>query len=172
VSKLEDLYAHAPRLEASGHRITSDAADTYNCVAWLTRDLNRWWEPGFYWPPNIPRPQAEDDDLGCYVALFEDLGYELCVNADLEPGFLKIAIYANGNAFHHVAKQLRSGRWSSKIGMSFDVRHDDLEALNDAVYFQSATATLFMKRTDDGTDPMEVEEHGIVLPEGDGRARH
>jgi hypothetical protein len=112
-------------------------------------------------------PKAEDDDLDCYFAVFESLGYEKCDSPDFEAGYLKIAIYAVGNAFHHVAKQLPSKRWSSKVGESFDIRHDELDALYDsAVFFDNATATAFMKRPDDGTDDFEMEEHGIVFPPG------
>jgi hypothetical protein len=53
-------------------------------------------------------------DVQCYIALFERWGYVPCANADYEPGFLKIAIYALDDSFQHVAKQLRGGGWSSK----------------------------------------------------------
>jgi hypothetical protein len=167
VTKLDALYERLPRLEPTNHTLTSQDTDKYNCVAWITRDMERWWEPGFYWPPGVPEPDSPENDLGCYLTLFEELGYEACAGPDLEPGFLKIALYARDEAFHHVAKQLRSGAWSSKIGYSFDLRHDDLDALYDGAFFERATATVYMRRPDDGADPMEIEEsNGIILPPG------
>lgn len=89
-------------------------------------------------------------------------GFERCEDARLEEGFLKIALYATGREFHHVAKQLPSGAWSSKIGKSIDIRHETLESLLGCVYFADATPTVFMRRPYDGTDDFELEETGLI----------
>jgi hypothetical protein len=162
VIDLEDVYAHLPRLRESDHRPTSPPDDEYNCVAWIDQDIERWWAPGFYWP-DLPTPDGESD-LHCFVTCFERWGFQVCDDPSFEDGYLKIALYAVGETFHHVAKQLPSGSWSSKIGEAHDVKHAELEALCDAVMFQRAVPTVFMRREYNGRDPMELEETGLLLP--------
>ena len=70
--------------------------------------MGAWWEPGFQWLDGLPSPH-NGDDLHSYLALFERWGFEFCDTPNLEPGCLKIAVYAKENESHHVAKQLRSG---------------------------------------------------------------
>ena len=159
--QLEALYAQVPRLQPENHRITSPATDEYNCVAWVERDSQHWWEPGFYWPSSVPEPTG-DVDLPAYVDLFLQLGFEICGSGSLEPGYLKIALYASRGQFHHVAKQLPSGAWSSKIGFLHDVRHETVGALEDVSMFANAVATVFMLRPHDSRDPMELEETGLI----------
>ena len=161
MSEFDDLYAQLPHLEASNHQITSPKTDAYNCVAWVERDLDRWWEPGFYWPRDAPLPNGEED-VDCYVELFRQLGFEPCDGPELEMGFLKIAIYAENDRFHHVAKQLPSGRWSSKAGNLHDFRHDQLDALEGAVLLNRATPAVFMRRRHEPTDTMCLEETGLI----------
>ncbi|HLL91759.1 MAG TPA: hypothetical protein VK252_02375 [Solirubrobacteraceae bacterium] len=115
-----DLYAQYPSLLASTHQITSEDNDVYNCAAWVPGDLRHWYEPGFYWPPGVPEPDG-DEDIECYIALFETWGYELCDNPRYEAGYLKIAIYERDGQFGHVAKQIRGGGWSSKGGVLHDL---------------------------------------------------
>ena len=45
------------------------------------------------------------------------------VDESLEPGFEKVALYALGGVPKHAARQLSSGRWSSKLGDLEDVEH-------------------------------------------------
>jgi hypothetical protein len=163
VIDLEDLYAHLPHLRESEHRPTSQPADEYNCVAWVERDMEHWWAPGYHWPPGLPTPDG-DRDLHCYIACFERWGFEVCEGPDLEEGYLRIALYALGDSFHHVAKQLPSGAWSSKIGVAHDLKHEKLEALCDTILFQRAVPTVFMRREYDGRNKMEMEETGLLLP--------
>jgi hypothetical protein len=167
--ELDDLYDRLPRLRDSPHRVTSSPDEEYNCVAWVRRELKRYYAPGLFWPHDIvPEPKANEDDLDAFVTIFETWGYGLCDSSEYEPGFLKIAIYAKERKFHHVAKQLRTGAWSSKIGEAHDVRHEQLDALEDApVFFDRASATVFMRRIDDGVDQLEIEERGYLLPDAD-----
>jgi hypothetical protein len=158
--KREDLYAQFPSLKASPHAITSEDDDEYNCVGWVRRETDKWYEPGFYWPQGVPEP-TDDRDVQCYIALFERWGYVLCANADHEPGFLKIAIYAHDDSFQHVAKQLRGGGWSSKAGTLHDLRHESLEALCPSGIMRDARPIIFMRTADDG-DPQELERTGLV----------
>jgi len=163
VSDLDALYAQLPNLADDEHRITSPATDEYNCVAWVERDLDRWWEPDFYWPPDAPEPDG-DDDLNCYIAMFQHLGFEPTESPDLEDGFTKIAIYAEGARFHHVAKQLPSGAWSSKAGRLHDVRHESLAAFEDSPVLGHSRPVIFLRRRSDPADEMELEEHGLLIP--------
>lgn len=158
---IEDLYARYPRLQASNHKITSQRTDRYNCVAWIEREMDRWFEPEIFWPDGLPIP-ADSADLDCYIALFRSWGFEDCDSADLEDGYLKIAIFATGSEFDHVAKQLPSGAWSSKGGSLHDFKHEDLDALRDCLVMPNATVVQLMRRPYDGTDPYEIEEDGLI----------
>jgi hypothetical protein len=157
----EDLYAQYPALRASSHKITSPCNDKYNCAGWVQSAMTSWVEPGFFWPSNAPVPMGPND-LDCYVAVFRSWGFEICESPDLEDGFLKIAIFATGQEFEHVAKQLPSGAWSSKGGPLHDFKHDELEALSGCGVMRNACAVRFMRRQYDGRDPMELEENGLL----------
>ena len=162
-----DIYDRLPQLEGSAHLVTSQPTDKYNCVGWVNRELEGYYAPGIRWPHGIPAPRRGEQDVQAYIALFESWGFVTCETPDLEDSFLKIAIYAKDGFFHHVAKQLPSGAWSSKIGEAHDVRHEQLDALDDsAVFFDRAQAAVFMKRSYDGVDRYEVEERGYLLPDG------
>jgi hypothetical protein len=78
---------------------------------------------------------------------FATLGYTECPDGTLELNHEKIAIYAKVIAGvllpTHGARQLPDGRWSSKLGMYEDIRHD---TLNDVSCFAYGSAVKFMKR--------------------------
>lgn len=109
----------------------------------------------------MPEPE-NGDDLHCYVALFESWGYEPCADASHETGFLKIAVYAIGARFCHVAKQVRGTGWSSKGGTLHDFQHATLEALYPCGIMEDARPTVFMRTEDDGTDPQHLERGGLL----------
>src|SRR4051794_25467095 len=97
-SPAEAIQAWFPKLAADGYRITSPRDDSYNCVAWIARDIRRWWEPdidGCYWPPDLGDGYGLDD----YLALFEFLGFARCSDGSLEEGHEKIAVYARNDEF-------------------------------------------------------------------------
>ena len=120
-SRLEFLL---PGLEGQDYQITSPVNEHYNCVAWALGDSSRRWDPyesqDAYWPDGVPR----DDTLATFIALFELLGFERCDDDALEPDSEKIAIFAEDGYFTHVARQLPSGRWTSKLGNDVDIEHD------------------------------------------------
>jgi hypothetical protein len=66
----------------------------------------------------------------------------VCAGADAEPGFDKVAIYTLGGVPTHAARQLPSGRWTSKLGLRQDIEHE-LHNLDGDEYGQ---AELFMRR--------------------------
>ncbi len=129
---LEQLF---PGLARSGYAVTSPRDRDYNCVAWAAGDTaNRWW-PGpndreEHWPPGASREVT----LAAFQAAFALLGYATCKSAELESGYLKIALFADRQGKPtHGARQLPSGRWTSKLGRAEDIEHD-LRDLTGDVY--------------------------------------
>ena len=61
------------------------------------------------------------------------MGYEPCERGDLEPGFEKVAIFADDEGPTHAARQLDNGRWTSKLGSMEDIEHA-LEGLAGSEY--------------------------------------
>jgi hypothetical protein len=72
-----------------------------------------------------------DFSFECFVQLFEEAGYEKCTSWNLEVLYEKVALYAipGTDEFTHAAAQLRSGRWTSKLGAFEDITHNSLGAL-------------------------------------------
>lgn len=132
ISEIDALF---PRLAEEGYSETSERTPEYNCVAWAAGDISAYWWPDpmhvGYWPDRAPR----EETAGAFVETFRMLGFEVCETADLEPGFDKVALYLD-DAGHpkHAARQLPSGRWTSKMGKLEDIEHATLEALNGSLY--------------------------------------
>jgi hypothetical protein len=61
---------------------------------------------------------------------------------ELESGFEKIALFASDGVPKHAARQLESGRWTSKLGTREDIEHA-LHDLEGAIY---GSVALVMKR--------------------------
>lgn len=126
------IESHFPGLKTSPYHITSPATRDYNCIAWAAGDTTRWWwpDPGAdYWPLGAPAELAID----AFVRAFETLGYVPASDAELEPGYEKIALFARADVPTHAARQLRNGRWTSKLGRLEDIEHD-LHALAGDLY--------------------------------------
>jgi hypothetical protein len=78
----------------------------------------------------VPR----EETLAAFVACFALQGYILCENAECEPGFEKVALFADaGGVPTHAALQLPGGAWSSKLGELEDIEHP-LRALEGELY--------------------------------------
>ena len=73
--------------------------------------------------------------------LHSAVGYEICPDGQLEDGFGKIAIHLKDDGPSHAAKQLPSGRWTSKLGKFVDLEHGTPQELEgpDPAYGQVAT---------------------------------
>jgi len=124
-----------PLLNASNHHDQSPEDDTYNCIAWALNDNSTWWDPApgdtYAWPDGLPRELT----LEVYVSLFQRFGFARCDNVDLETGFQKVALYAYDDGdFAHVARQLNTGRWTSKLGTWQDIEHATLDVLGGPYY--------------------------------------
>jgi hypothetical protein len=138
MDQLETLF---PGLRSSGYVMTSPVDDRYNCVAWASGDQGNWWWPDedSYWPEGARR----EETIAAFIAVYSDLGFISCDDPLLEPGYEKVAIYAAPDGTPtHVARQLPSGFWSSKLGQLQDIQHQ-LEDLIGSVYGNCAR---FLKR--------------------------
>jgi hypothetical protein len=115
------------------YEITSDKDSGHNCIAFAVGDHQSFWDPaaamrpirGYYWPPGC----GDDDAIKNLVKVFQIHGYEVCQSSDLEADFEKVAIFGDAVAYSHAARQLPSGKWSSKLGEGHDIEHDTLDAL-------------------------------------------
>lgn len=130
---LEDCF---PGLRASAYQVTSPATRDYNCIAWAAGDTKRWWWPDLdpdddtmYWPANVP----VEETLAAVAAAFATIGYAPWSGEEREEGFEKVALFARDGEPTHAARQLPSGRWTSKLGRSEDIEHD-LRAICGEVY--------------------------------------
>lgn len=123
-----------PKLGQGSYRVTSSPTFKYNCIAYAAGITDAWYDPnewdGSTWPDNIPR----ECTLDSYIALYASLGYSICSDAALEDGFEKVALYKDFDGDpSHAARQLESGKWTSKLGDWEDIEHatpNDLEGLN------------------------------------------
>lgn len=124
-----------PRLASEGYQITTEPNGEYNCIAYAAGETDRWWthldEPGYYWPESANRSALVQG----IIQVFSELGYELCLNAAEEPGYEKVALYANiDGEWTHAAIQLPGGAWSSKLGPDEDISHQTPESLTGDLY--------------------------------------
>src|SRR5438477_4656346 len=116
-ARLEGWYR---RLAGSDYEVTSDEEPFYNCIAHALGESHRFYDPimppiaPYYWPTDVPRQQSAAN----WIAVFRRAGYEVCASPAFEEGYEKVAIYVerrDGSPVH-VAKQLPSGVWTSKMG--------------------------------------------------------
>jgi hypothetical protein len=128
--------------------VTSPKDPSYNCIAFAAGDTSRKWDPGmlpdpgYYWPPGAF--QNDNDDLDALKRAFAAIGYMECENGDLEAGYQKVALYAHKqDDWLHAAIQEPNGEWSSKLGASYDIRHQSPQCLEGLVY---GKVMCFMKR--------------------------
>jgi len=139
-----ELEEDCPGLRVAPYKVTSERDPRYNCIAWAVGDISHYWYDvkikGYYWPPDAPSA----DTVEGWVYIFEILGYRKTDRRDLEPEFEKIAIYVTGEGFpEHVARQVSSGKWSSKMGRGCDMEHSTLEDIEGEIV---GKAEVIMKR--------------------------
>jgi hypothetical protein len=138
-----ELEEDWPGLAKTPYRITSEHTGNYNCLAWASEETDRWWSPlpesDYYWPEGVPREVA----VAAFVKAYETLGFAICEHGELEPNLEKLAIYATSDGKpQHVARQLPSGLWTSKLGRLEDIEHE-LDGLTGELY---GTVQKFMQR--------------------------
>jgi hypothetical protein len=135
-------YGRWPNLTDDNHSVKSHSSENYNCIAWAyeVSDKRMWpGTPDYFWPFGV----IGTDELEMIIQLYLDAGYEKCENSELEEGYKKVAIYVNQEGPQHAALQLKSGRWTSKLGSMQDIEHDNLEALEGEYY---GRASVFLKK--------------------------
>jgi hypothetical protein len=115
-----------PAFDSADYAVTSEETIAYNCFAWAL-DVSAWIEP--------------DDNEP--FALFERAGYRVVSDATLEPGIQKIVVYADEVGFTHAARQLPTGRWTSKLGSWEDIEQAEPFDLTGPLY---GTLFIFMAR--------------------------
>ena len=138
---LEFLF---PKLRGTKYEITSPAQPDYNCIAWAAGDDTRWWEPDpyglYYWPQDVLRRYTVE----AYAEVFQGLGFEVCQDAIFKVGVEKVVIFANSDRLPtHATRQLSDGTWTSKLGQSEDIRHDDIYHVSGRDY---GTPVLILQR--------------------------
>ena len=130
VDSRDVLVKAFPKLANEPYTETSPSTTDYNCIAWAAGDVTKWWEPDdakeYYWPQSVKRSYELDSYRDAYLSL----GYRICKTTELERGHLKVAIYVNQwGRPTHAARQLSSGRWTSKLGEYVDIEHERPESL-------------------------------------------
>ncbi len=127
ISNSDEFFRNFPRLKKTTFTETSPADLSYNCFAWAVGENNRRWDPFYpwFWPQGCPREVT----ISAFVQVFATLGYKPCSDGRRETGHEKIVLYTQKNIPTHAARQLKNGRWSSKLGKDIDIEHKvrDLE---------------------------------------------
>lgn len=152
MTSLQEFENQFPRIRGTKFQITSPSTPTYNCFAWAAGDNGAIWEPvpgvagsgstqgGYFWPAGTLVMKS----LDAFVRAFEHYDYLQCADGSFEEGFEKIAIFESQEGTpSHAARQLASGKWTSKLGKSEDVEHDAAGDLGGGLYGEPA---VFMKR--------------------------
>ena len=131
----EYLQTSFPGLRTAPFQVTSPANQKYNCIAWAAADANTWWWPRgdpttIVWPPTAVRELT----LDAFTTAFHSLGFVGGADESLEPAIEKVALFADpAGTPTHAARQLPSGRWTSKLGQAVDIEHE-LRALEGEIY--------------------------------------
>jgi hypothetical protein len=160
VGALVHLEAIFPSLAGDDYAKTSEPTDQYNCFAFAAGDVLSWWgpPPDGYWPPGVEYGRSPESLL----AAFATAGYAECESCDPEAGFEKIAIYAHPDTLKvtHAARQLDSGRWTSKLGGLEDIEHATLAQLQCVPgSFSYGYAVRYAKRPRNGASATDSPNH-------------
>lgn len=130
-----------PNLTVQSFVETSPVDQFYNCAAHAADDDTTVWWPSrqrmfgrsqfrYHWPSGVPRTLT----VASFKSAYATLGYTDADNPNLEDGIEKVAIYALNDVPKHVARQLGTGRWTSKLGELKDIDHATLENLEGNLY--------------------------------------
>lgn len=146
--------------------MSSYATPIYNCLGWaLNSDEDGIWPQaddelttaGNNWPADLPSTPTVET----FTLFLARHGYSPCDDEEHEPGTEKLALYALENGeIQHVARQLRDGTWTSKMGQNgMDVHHKRAEHLECEAY--GAIVAYFCRDWVEGTSgkrgPIPVE---------------
>ena len=150
VSPIEKLTIRAyliggfPNLRNERFDPISEDSDEYNCIAWAADVVDdRWWPhpnpADGYWP--ITWRSVERD---CFVEAFRVArSYQPCgTDFSLEQSYEKVAYYEkSGGVPTHMARQLDSGKWTSKVGvLGWDIIHETVHGVEGHAYGNAVLA--------------------------------
>jgi hypothetical protein len=127
---------------ANRTRSKSPRDHRYNCIAFAAGDDRNWWWPDAAGKDSWPAGIARAETVEAFRDAFATLGYVVCDDDQLEPGYDKIALFALGGLPKHASRQLPSGRWVSKLGPREDIEH----ALHDLTGMVYGAVVLVMRR--------------------------
>lgn len=134
-----------PFLSNTNCNVTSPATPEYNCIAWAAGEDFRWWWPivgVYFWPKGVPYEESID----AFAAAFRTIGFARCDSGELEFGVEKVVIYVNASGTPtHMARQLPSGTWTSKLGSHVDIEHSSPEDIAGPAYGNPAA---YLRRRD------------------------
>lgn len=88
--------------------------------------------PRYYWPNGFPLAESIEN----FVNTFRSQNFQICENPDLELGYEKIALHAKNDRPKHMARILPNGKWTSKLGDSYHIEHNNLKGLEGKNYGQ------------------------------------
>jgi hypothetical protein len=133
-----------PFLTPESYKITSPQDSTYNCIAWAASTQHIFWWPDperlAYWPKGVRR----DVTVEAFIDAFATLGFIKCKIDTYEENFEKICLFTDSNGIPtHMARQLKDGTWTSKIGQNHDIQHESLSCLEGGIY---GYAFLYLKK--------------------------
>ena len=137
--RLEDVF---PGLRGQAEEIKSPRDANYNCIGWAAGDNPNWWWPDPAEEDSWPAGVARVETVAAFREAFASLGYVVCDHDRLEEGYEKVALFALAEVPKHAARQLPSGRWTSKLGPMEDLEHT-LHDLTGMVY---GSVVLVMKQ--------------------------
>ena len=144
--ELEQVKKAFENLKDGEFKKTSETDGRYNCIAYAANEKHRYWWPvkygmaanDVYWPEGVSKVCV----LKNFVLAFETLGYKTCDSSDLKEDVEKVAIYVTAKASAkalkgaplHMARQLPSGEWTSKLGVGIDISHKTVKSLEGEIY--------------------------------------
>ena len=150
--KQEDIIHIFPELaDDPDFQITSEASSKYNCIAWAYKYTDRWMQYGesynldsvvYWWPEGVKNsPYIE-----AYVEAFKLIGYETCEHWQHEEDYEKIALYMDEEQkCTHAAREKLNGKWTSKLGRSNDISHNNPYSL-EGIYYGKVASIMKRKR--------------------------
>jgi hypothetical protein len=142
--KIKGIEDFCPGLRGRVYEVTGPPDTDYNCIAWAAGVTHTCWAPTgdpqqSHWPACVPR----EETLTALQAAFASLGYVVCDQAEFEPNYEKVALFHNpARRRFHAARQLKNGRWTSKLGKLERIEH----ALRDLEGTEYGSVVRVMKR--------------------------
>lgn len=132
----------APRLTGENCVAHSDPTEDYNCLAFAAGQVQCWWEPyiippmrpGIYWPAGV----TPDNTVEAWCEALATVGFAVCGDTSHDSELVKVVVYRSGDTATHAARQLRDGRWVSKLGDEADVIHLRPEDVGGGIYGEVA----------------------------------